>query len=65
MTLMSLAEYEKLKGKVSTKASAFEKGQIAAFAYIADCAGCSLTFGGMEDVVRKIESGRKLKQKEK
>lgn len=61
MTLMKLSEYEEIKGEVSGKAEAFEKGQIVAFAYMADCMGCSLAFNGMEELVRKIESGRKLK----
>lgn len=60
---MSLAEYEEIKGEVADKASAFEKGQIVAFAYMADCLG-SPVFQGMEAVVRKIErersKGRKI-----
>jgi len=63
MKLMSLAEYEEIKGEVADKASAFEKGQIVAFAYMADCLG-SPVFQGMEAVVRKIErersKGRKI-----
>ncbi len=63
MTLMSLDEYEEIKGKVTDKATAFEKGQIVAFAYMADCLG-SVAFQGMEAVVRKIErersKGRKI-----
>lgn len=63
MNLMKLSEYEELKGEVSGKQEAFEKGQIVVFAYMADCMGCSLTFNGMEELVKKIESGRKPKYK--
>lgn len=63
MTLMKLAEYEKIKGEISDKQEAFEKGQAVAFVYMADCIGCSLTFYGMEEIVKKIESGRKQKGK--
>lgn len=63
MNLMKLSEYEEIKGEIFDKAEAFEKGQIVAFAYMADCMGCSLTFNGMEELVRKIESGRKTKDK--
>lgn len=63
MKLMSLAEYEEIKGEVADKEAAFEKGQIVAFAYMADCLG-SPVFQGMEAVVRKIErersKGRKI-----
>jgi len=63
MILMSLDEYEEIKGEVADKATAFEKGQIVAFAYMADCLG-SVSFQGMEAVVRKIErewsKGRKI-----
>ena len=63
MTLMSLDEYEEIKGEVADKTTAFEKGQIVAFAYMADCLG-SIAFQGMEAVVRKIErersKGRKI-----
>ena len=58
MTLMSLDEYEEIKGEVTDKATAFEKGQIVAFAYMADCLG-SPVFSGMESIVRKIERERK------
>ena len=58
MTLMSLDEYEEIKGKVADKETAFEKGQIVAFAYMADCIG-SPVFSGMEFIVRKIERERK------
>lgn len=57
MTLMSLDEYEEIKGEVADKAAAFEKGQIVAFAYMADCLG-SVAFQGMGAVVRKIERER-------
>lgn len=63
MNLMKLSEYEEIKGGVSGKDEAFEKGQIVAFAYMADCMGCSLVFNGMEELVKKIESGRKRKGK--
>lgn len=61
MTLMSLNEYEEIKGKVPDKATAFEKGQIVAFAYMADCLG-SPVFSGMEFIVRKIERERKRRK---
>lgn len=57
MTLMSLDEYEEIKGKVADKGTAFEKGRIVAFAYMADCIG-SPVFSGMEFIVRKIERER-------
>ena len=63
MALMELTEYEEIKGEIPSKAEAFEKGQIVAFAYMADCMGCSLVFDGMEGLVRKIESGRQHKGK--
>lgn len=63
MVLMELSEYEEIKGELSGKEEAFEKGQTAALAYMADCLGVSPAFCGMEGVVRKIESGRKLKDK--
>ena len=63
MNLMKLSEYEELKGEISDKSEAFEKGQIVAYAYMADCMGCSLAFNGMEELVKKIESGRKPKGK--
>ena len=63
MILMSIDEYEEIKGEVADKATAFEKGQIVAFAYMADCLR-SVAFQGMEAVVRKIErersKGRKI-----
>lgn len=58
--LITLDEYEGLKGEVADKASAFEKGQIVAFAYMADCINASVSFEGMDGVIRKIESGRRL-----
>lgn len=58
MTLMELKEYEEIKGEIPDKETAFEKGQIVAFAYMADCLG-SPVFSGMEFVVRKIERERK------
>ena len=57
MKLMSLDEYEEIKGEVADIATAFEKGQIVAFAYLADCIGTP-AFQGMEAVVRKIERER-------
>ncbi len=63
MNLMKLSEYEEIKGEIPGKAEAFDKGQAVAFAYMADCMGCSLVFNGMEELVRKIESGRKTKDK--
>ena len=62
MILMELSEYEELKGQIPDKESAFEKGQIVALAYIADCIGVSVAFSGVEGIIRKIESGRKLKR---
>lgn len=61
MNLMKLSEYEEIKGEIPGKAEAFEKGQIVAFAYMADCMGCSVAFNGMEELVKKIESGRRYK----
>ncbi len=46
MNLMKLSEYEEIKGEIPGKAEAFEKGQIVAFAYMADCMGCSVAFNG-------------------
>ena len=63
MVLMKLSEYEEIKGELSGKEETFEKGQTAALAYMADCLGFSPAFSGMEGVVRKIENGRKLKDK--
>ena len=42
MNLMKLSEYEEIKGEISGKSEAFEMGQTVAFAYMADCMGCSL-----------------------
>lgn len=61
MILMKLSEYEEIKGEIFDKPEAFEKGQIVAFAYMADCMGCSLAFNGIDELVKKIKSGRKPK----
>lgn len=61
MILMKLSEYEEIKGEIFDKPEAFEKGQIVAFVYMADCMGCSLAFNGMDKLVKKIKSGRKPK----
>mgnify|MGYP006873110965 CR=1 FL=1 len=58
MELMSLEEYEEIKGSVKDKQTAFAKGQIVVFAYMADCLG-SPAFSGMEFICRKIERERK------
>ena len=59
--LISLDEYEAIKGNIQTVEEAFRAGQAVAFAWIADCLDVSLAFDGMEGVLRKIESGRRLK----
>lgn len=64
MVLMLLSEYEQIKGEIPDKETAFEKGQIVAFAYMADCLG-SPNYGGMDSVVRKIERERKQGRKAK
>lgn len=61
MILMKLSEYEEIKGEIFDKPEAFEKGQIVAFAYMADCMGCSLAFNGIDELVKKIKSRRRPK----
>lgn len=63
--LMAYSEYKEIKGEVKNIETAFEMGQKVAFAYMADCLGASLTYGGLELVIKKIESGRRLKNKMK
>lgn len=60
--LMSYNEYKEIKGELKDIETAFEMGQKVAFAYMADCLGASLTYGGLERDIRKIESGRLLKK---
>ena len=63
--LMAYSEYKEIKGELKDIETAFETGQRVAFAYMADCLGASLTYGGLERVIKKIESGRRLKNKMK
>ena len=59
--LMAYSEYKEIKGELKNIETAFDMGQKVAFAYMADCLGASLTYGGLERVIKKIESGRRLK----
>ena len=63
--LMAYSEYKEIKGELKDIETAFDIGQKVAFAYMADCLGASLTYGGLERVIKKIESGRRLKNKMK
>lgn len=60
--LMAYSEYKEIKGELKDIETTFDMGQKVAFAYMADCLGASLTYGGLERVIRKIESGRRLKK---
>lgn len=54
--LMSYSEYKEIKGELKNIEIAFDMGQKVAFAYMADCLGASLTYGGLERVIKKVES---------
>ncbi len=56
--VMTLEDYEAIKGKIETIEDAFYKGQTVVLAYMADCINQSLVFNGWDAVVRKIEKER-------
>lgn len=62
--LMTLSEYEELKGKIPSKKDAFRLGQVVAVAYFADCLEYSVAFPGMEKILQKIESSREIVKKD-
>lgn len=62
--LMTISEYEELKGSLPTRKDAFYAGQLVAVAYFSDCLEYSLTFPGMDKILSKIESGRETWKKD-